>query len=330
MSLDLIDLLISNWKDPNYTGLNCYHNSINNRITLMRNKTCKDIKEMKFIKPNYVNMSDYEATANGLTSFHQDYNFTVDGKFSYNIRDDYINVEILSKYLKLNTKNVLEIGFNVGLISTIILSEIDAEITSIDYFQNICSWYAKAFIDEKFPLRHMLLTGLADEMINLIEFGQPLPFKYDLVIINEDISYDSIIKIKEYSHENTIIIFNKICPHQSYGLQPYLLMKKLVLEGILIFEEYIKIDKNYINGIAVLKYNFNNSLNKNIFNNKICKEIESNIPLKELHEFILNRQEDQFADNSIIKTYIHKLMAEGLRIDKELIKLIKEKFNINI
>lgn len=330
MSLDLIDSLISNWKNPDYTGLECHYNQLDSRATLMQNKTCKDIEEMEYIKPNYVNLSSYEANASGLLSFYQDYNFTKNGKFSYHLQDDRVDAETLSKYLRLNIKNVLDIGFNTGLISTILLSEIDAEITSIDYLQNIYSWYAKAFIDEKFPLRHTLLTGLTGEVINLIDFGQPIPFKYDLVIINENIIYDTVIKIKEYSHENTTIIFNKICPHYSYGLQPYLLMKKLISDGVLIFEEHTKINKDYINGIAVLKYNFDNSPSKNKLSNKICKEIESNIPLKELREFVLNRQEDQFADNSIIKTYIHKLMAEGLRIDKELIKLIKEKFNINI
>jgi len=339
MSLQVIDSLLNDWKNPNYIGLEIkdYPPVINielKRNKLMKNKTRKDMEQMKYIKPNPYVITHYKDPINNLYDFHRDYNFAKVGKYKYRIIDDYINTELFDKYIKKNIKNMLEIGFNTGEISGFLLHRLPhIEVTSIEYNENLYSWYAKAFIDELFPTRHIMLTGLPHEVINSIHFGQPILFKYDLVIINTNCPnlYNIITKIKEYSHENTIVIINKVCPHTSYGLYPYMVMKKLIHNNILNFIEHNKTDKHFTNGIAILKYNFGDiKSEQNNLKLSIYKEIESGIPLSELRKFIQERQEDQFADNFMIKTYIQKLMAEGIRIDKELIKLIKEKFNINI
>jgi len=338
MSLQVIDDLLNNWKNPNYNGLEIenYPPVINTELKrnkLMKNKTRKDIEQMKYIKPNPYVINHYKDPINNLYDFHRDYNFAKSGKYKYHILNDYINTEILDKYIKKNIKNVLEIGFNTGEISGFLLHKLpEVEVTSIEYNENIYSWYAKAFIDELFPTRHIMLTGLPHEVINLIHFKQLILFKYDMIVINSNCPnlYNIISKIKEYSHEQTIIIINKVCPHHAYGLYPYMVMKKLMNNNILTFIEHNKTDKHYINGIAVLKFVFNNNSDNKELNPNIYKDIELNILLSELKKFVEDREEDQFADNSIIKTYIQKLMAEGIRIDKELIKLIKEKFNINI
>jgi len=186
MSLELIDEIITNWKDPNYKGIKLVTNSQYTRDDYAMNKTIKDIEEMKYIKSSVFKIGEYNNTVDGLTGFYQGYNFITSGEFSYLIKDDHMDYSLFNKYLKKNVKNVLEVGFNAGFISTHILSEINTEITSIDYYENVYTWYGKAFVDEKFPGKHNLLIGMPSEVIKTIFFGQNHAFKFDLMIINED------------------------------------------------------------------------------------------------------------------------------------------------
>lgn len=322
MSLEIIDKILSDWEDPNYTGLDdffglelCEHT----RDDYMKMKTRRDIEQMKYIKSAPFKISTY----NNLHEFYEGFNFTQSGEYTYKLKEsNKSNYKPLLKYVKNSTRNILEIGFGSGEMSLFLLNEINADITSLDYYNNIYSWYGKSYIDEKHPERHNLLIGLPEDTINIISFGQPIPFKYDLVLIDLDNIKDPhtfINKIKDYSHENTNIIFRNICPH--INLRSYLNMKKMILEGILNLEEYVLLSK--IEGISVMKFGQGDKLPR-------FKDIEAELPMMILMNFIKDSNEDKFSNNSVIQIYIRKLMKAGIKVNKEFVKLIKQKFNINI
>lgn len=323
MSLEIIDKLLDDWNKPDYLGLDHTLNLellINDRDDYMKIKTRKDIEQMKYIKTAPFRISTYK----DLNDYYEAFNFNKSGEFTYILESDNIDNNILLDYIKSSTKNILEIGFGTGSTSDFLLNEINADITSIDYYDQIYSWYGKSYIDEKYPNRHNLLIGLPEDVMFNVHFGQPVIFKYDLILVNfkhiKD-PYLFVCRLKEYCHDNTVLVFKNICPHLE--LNPYLVMKKLILDGILILEEHIKLGKNYNNGMSILKFGSSNKMPS-------FQDIESGLPVTIFKRIISDSTEDKFSDNSVIQTYVRKLINAGIKIDKDFIKLIKQKFNINI
>lgn len=336
MSLKLIDDILERWKEPDYSGLD---NPIEireyNRNILINIKITKDLEEMKYIKSSMKPFEEYGSELKDMMEYFNDYNFVFDDpnkpqQEAYKIPANFLNYNIIENYIKKSTKNILEIGFDSGVNAFLMLSNINANLTSIDYFDKVYSWYGKAFIDLKFPGRHSLLIGLPNDVLQLLYFGYDnTKMKQDIILFNgsDHNLYENILILRKYSHDETILIVNYLCPHTPVGLKTYLIINKLIKEGVIKLVEHIKVDKKYTNGIGILQYNMDEPI---IPPAKIYREIEKDLPLTEFKYFLYNRKEDKYADNTIIKQYAKKLISAGVNFDDDLIEYIKDKFNINI
>lgn len=337
MSLELIDHLIESWDDPDYKGLNRNTESVH-RITVdeaINNKLAKDIEELKYLKPNMNKITYYEE--NQILDYYKDHGFVLGDKNGYKIEDESYKYEpIISKLIKKNTKNILELGFNSGILSTLLLMNTAATVTSLDNMNQVYTWYGKLFIDYKFPKRHFLVNSTIVNPVPLrrdLENSENSKVRYDFIWINSSFTniYDSVVLLRNYAHENTILIMTDINPHTNCGLQQYLVMLKLIRDDILVLEEHLKVDKKYHNGVAVLRYKSDNiKFESETPTNEIYKSIEINIPVKEFEEYIYTKSNDIGFSNLLVKKYLRKLTNLDTTIDKHLLNYIKENLGINI
>lgn len=334
MSLELIDRLIESWDDSDYKGLQ-YNPELFNKITIdetINNKIAKDIEDSRYLKPNMNKITYYDE--NQLLDYYKDHGFILGDKNGYKIEDDSYKYEpIIGKLIKKNTNNILELGFNSGMLSTLLLMNTNATITSLDRMNQIYTWYGKLFIDYKFPKRHFLINSTIINPVPLRRDAENSKMRYDIIWAKSSYSqiYDSIIALRSYSHDNTIIIMDDINPHTNNGLQQYLIMLKLIRDDILVLDEHIKVDKKYNNGIAILRYKSNNiKFESETPMNEIYKSIEINIPMREFEEYIYTKSNDVGFSNLIVKKYLRKLMNLDIVIDKHLMNYIKENLGINI
>lgn len=330
MSLKLIDELLESWNDPNYEGLNPDHFNFlksSKSEDLINIKLYKDIEEQRKIRPNMNNIVSYNS--NQIRKYYNDHNF---GKKGYKIEDKvnkYYNdyEQIVIKIIKKNTKDILEVGFNSGILITILLQHTQSSVTSIDMMNYLYTWYGKLFVDFKFPGRHTLLMST---LSNLIPFRSSQNNKYDIFWIRGDYPnlYDTIIGLRDHAKEHTLVILDSICPHRNFGLGPYIEMLKLIQDKILVLEEHIKIGSNYNTGIALLRYHSPLTRSSSIVT--IYKDIELYIPLKEFEEYVYTKSEDTGFSNLVVKKYMRKLMSLEITLSDDLLNHIKESFNIHI
>ena len=111
-------------------------------------------------------------------------------------------------------KNIVEIGFNLGITTDIFLQNIENSYvlsfnTDNDFDEYISE--AKNYIDKKYLGRHSLITG--ETSYSIPNFKKLIPNKYfDLIYINGNFSYQiakkDIMNMKLLSHKNTILLFN--------------------------------------------------------------------------------------------------------------------------
>jgi len=334
MSLELIDHLIESWDDPDYKGLQ-YNPELFYNITTteaINNKIAKDIEDSRYLKPNMNKLTYYDE--NQLLDYYKDHGFILGDKNGYKIEDDSYKYEsIIGKLVKKNTKNILELGFNSGMLSALLLMNTNATITSLDRMNQVYTWYGKLFIDYKFPKRHFLLNSTIINPVPLRRDSENSKTRYDMIWVKSSYTqiYDSIIALRNYSHENTIMIMDDINPHTTQGLQQYLIMLKLIRDDILVLDKHIKVDKKYNNGIAILRYKSDNiKFESETPINEIYKSIEINIPLREFEEYIYNKSNDIGFSNLVVKKYLRKLINLDIVIDKHLMNYIKENLGINI
>lgn len=306
MSLELIDNIINNWDDPNYEGLNIEYNVSDHQVDdLINNKIIKDIEELQYTK--YKDIEQHSK----LITFYKDLNFWNNG---YEIEDRSMDYEkSLKTLIGKNVKNILEVGFNSGILTSMLLETIKhINITSIDPFNYAYSWYGKLFIDYKYPGRHNLIMSTVNNLV-------PVNNKYDMILIKGDYInlYKTINLLRYYADEHTIIIMDSICPHLNYGFTPYAIMLKLIKDKILSLEEHIKINKNYNNGLAILRFSKSPS-------NNIYKDIEINIPTKEFEYCIYNTT----LSIKTIKEYLRRFENLNITLNNSLMNYIKENYNI--
>ena len=112
-------------------------------------------------------------------------------------------------------KNILEIGFNAGHSSALMLENTDACIVSVDICSHPYTYEGKEKIDELFPDRHLLIEG--NSMIVLDEV--PI-LNYNLIYIDGGHSYkcckSDILNCKKFSSSSTIIIVDDVVYDTEY------------------------------------------------------------------------------------------------------------------
>jgi predicted O-methyltransferase YrrM len=128
------------------------------------------------------------------------------------IGDNKNQIEKLTEICKNNNfTNILEIGFNGGHSSALMLDNTNANIVSVDIGNHKYVLEGKKIIDEKFPNRHTLIIG---NSMNVLTNDEIPNIKYDLIYIDGGHSYkcanSDIINCKKYADENTIIIIDDI------------------------------------------------------------------------------------------------------------------------
>ena len=111
-------------------------------------------------------------------------------------------------------KNIVEVGFNVGITTDIFLQNIkNSYVLSFNTDDDFDDYIneAKNYIDKKYIGRHSLITGKTPYSIP--NFKKLIPNKYfDLIYINGNFSYQiakkDIMNMKLLAHKNTILLFN--------------------------------------------------------------------------------------------------------------------------
>ena len=346
MSLEIVDRVLRNWKDPKYTGFNETLSNFNNieppADKGMVYRTQLSLDDCRFLKPNKNVIEEYETSMEGLRSFYRDHNI-IEVKHdrikinAYKMRYPQFTItydEIL-KYMTSDTKYILDISYRNKFMALHCLINSNAYVISADNLYHEYNWYGKNFIDAKFPGRNLTISNyLFDTDQNKLLVKMHPDLKLDIIYLhmskNEDVVYKIITMHRRFADENTIIILDSVCPHQGWGIGPYIAMNKLIQEGVLLFMKHTPTDFDYmLNGLAVLKYNFDPTYKQKLtLQNYIDMEI--NIPLMEFTNFIITdstRSETQVTENMIL-LYKNKFAEYDIAFDDYLKKILKEKHNI--
>ena len=111
--------------------------------------------------------------------------YKLEGNISTNKKQINDLVEICNNHSFIN---ILEIGFNAGHSSVIMLENSNALITSIDIgSHNNYIDLAKKFVDEKYPCRHKLIIGDSNLLLDTIDD------KYDFIFIDGGHDYKTCL-----------------------------------------------------------------------------------------------------------------------------------------
>jgi precorrin-6B methylase 2 len=116
--------------------------------------------------------------------------------------------EYLSKAVNDDVKTILEIGFNAGHSSVLMLDACSAvKVTSFDIGSSVV-WVGKKYIDTVYPGKHQLIVGNSNKMIPLFQCEK----KYDLLFIDGSPEYsfvlNDLINCKRLSDKYTKIVLN--------------------------------------------------------------------------------------------------------------------------
>jgi predicted O-methyltransferase YrrM len=115
---------------------------------------------------------------------------------------------------KSNVREIMEIGFNAGHSSELMLLENpNAKVTSFDLGRVRAMQYGKDYIDATFPGRHTLILG--DSRNTVLEFKRNNPTKrFDLIFIDGGHTYEvakiDMIRSSGLAHKDTIVIVDDI------------------------------------------------------------------------------------------------------------------------
>lgn len=359
MSIPFLDRIFENWHNPDYEGFSEVLPRTNHVPTTIDlefvQKMKLDIDQIQFLEPTIKSIDSYPKNKKGLFQFLNDRNFIQghprEQMKAYKITggDNPPDSDVLKKYLTMDMEYILQISFNNGGMTMDLIENTKAYIVTHSSYKFEYSWYSKMFMDYNFPNRHMFHMGIDENTIKLQSFSTP-QIKYDLIVYAGSRQYKDVYNIikecKNWSHPETVIYITAVAPHRGWGHGPYVAMNKLLKDGIVYFVEHVKATGyygDYTNGMAILKYKFDNASqtdpNSPIYNKplydriptKILKEIEIEIPL---HEFIYYIRD---AKNKGIKLqldmviyYLKIFIKEGVPLDEWLLKDLKQEYGLTI
>ena len=160
--------------------------------------------------------------------------------------------------LAIKPTNILEIGFNAGHSSALMLEHTNACIVSVDLCEHAYTYDGKEMIDNIFPERHILIKGNSTEVLA----GDEVPhLHYDIIFIDGGHSYNvcksDLIKCEKYASPDTIIIVDDIVYEAEYvkrwNKQVTKVWNEMVSDGFVVEQDYFYFGRG--KGVAVGRYN---------------------------------------------------------------------------
>lgn len=341
--LHYIDELLTNWENSEYKGIRklVVDKYVNHPYEdIIKYRTSVDTKQSKLITSNIKTINMYQANSIGLREFLGDYNFKESRDLNLK-NPTYFRIEGSStqqhldehnKFINDNTEYIMEIGFNAGISAINFLKHSKAHVVSFDIGLHSYVWYAKMFIDKKYPGRHTLIVG--DSLVSVPQYNLPDNKKFDIIFVDgyHSIHYakEDMLNSKHLANSDTILILDNVAPHNNSGVGPYIAMNMLMEEGDIEFIKHIEIEPNYDDGFSVLKYKFYNKIPQSLTLEQY-KHMERKVPIYVLSEYIddynfKRLSKSKMADaqtkqiRKIIKDYFKKFHDIGLERDKWLNK----------
>lgn len=345
MSLTTVDRFLEDWKDPDYTGFAGtlhYFQFPNEDINYRRSyRASLDSENIKYVSINNNNMGSYGSTEDDLFKYYEDFNMKpyyvkVNAKRDVYKRQhtflpEYGNV--ILKYLKPDSKYILELGFTGGFISTFLLNNSVSQITTIDKMNYDYHFYGKNFIDNKFPGRHTLLVGSPMHLKDYMESTYD-NIKFNAIYIDksriQSHIYNYLVYYKKFADENTVIFLKGTNSYQGWGIGAYVAMTKAISEGLLILLEYVPDNYNY-SAMSILKYNFDPNFVQKL-PLKLYVKMEYQALFREFNSFLTLDYESKSnqVTKDLVKKYQKKLAKFGISFNTETLNILKEKFNITL
>jgi predicted O-methyltransferase YrrM len=343
-----IDKILREWTTNNYKGIRIPANNkyVDNPIEeILVYKTHIDSKSSSLLIPNRTKVSTYTPDSDGLREFLRDYNFK-ESKTLNMKNPSFFRIEGSSTYQHLlehiklineSTEYIMEIGFNAGISAINFLKNSNARVVSFDIGLHSYCWYAKMFIDNKYPGRHTLIIG--DSLITIPAYNLHERNKFDIIFIDgyHSVNYakNDILNCRHLADENTTLILDNVSPHNNSGVGPYIAMNMLMEEGEISFIKHIEINPDYSDGFAILKYNFIKPIPQ-ILTVEEYKHIERKVPIYLLSEYInenkhtskYNNKFSKRVDNNeklikIVEEYLELFKDAGLDPDRWLLSEYK-------
>jgi len=347
MSLEILDRLFRNWKDPTYKGfaesLFKYHTS---GTRTEENANISSRAQIDSDNGNYLtystkHISEFGTDRNDLFEFYANYNikavvFTRENTMAayrmYNFPVSVLMTQLWDRYLRTDFKNILDIGFSSGFVSLNVFNTTNAKVLTIDKFYYQHYWYGKNFIDEKYPGRHLMVTEKTKYPSKYLEKYCP-NIKFDIISFNKSRKFESIyryfINFKKYATPDTIILLNSPSPQHTWGIGPYIAMNRVINDSIATLVEYADLDGMHFQTMAVLKYNFEENYSQTL-QLKNYVSMEKEIPQMLLYNYVLRDYEEKLGkvNYDMINKYAKKFASFDLKFNDKLLKILKEKFNI--
>lgn len=333
--LRYLNNLLQDWEDPDYDGLNKIYNDKypdHSYEELIHYKTVVDIAMTPTIKVNDKKMNEYD---NDIKSFLEDYNFIqtkaldLKNPTSYRIEGSSTKQHLAehNKYINDDTKYILEIGFNSGISAINFLENAkNAIVVSIDICLHSYCWYSKMFIDNKYPGRHILISG--DSIVNTPTLSLISNIKFDVIFVDgyhsKNYAYKDIINCSSLSDDNTVLIVDNVAPHTLCGIGPYVAINELLKEGNIEFVKHIEIGDNYSDGFCILKYSTNKTPRK--LSREEYIKIERKIPVRILTEYLSLKIKSESANHlkNTVNIFLKKLEKYNIEPDEGLLNMISK------
>lgn len=161
---------------------------------------------------------------------------------------------------QINSKYIMEIGFNAGHSAELFLSNSNAYLYSFDIGEHFHEYlkYGKQFINIKYPNRHTLVFGNSLETIP--RFAKNNEILFDVIFIDGghdyEVAHSDLMNCRLLSHKETIVIMDDIVSKDNlqagYTIGPSKAWNDLIKNNLLT--EINHFDYGFGKGQSIGKY----------------------------------------------------------------------------